>query len=368
MAWKSSSKKNKASAAEQGALRQLSSVRRQRAPFERLSRKIIASTLERYLPEQGPLVEIGMGDGQLYERLPSGVLPRMVHTEPLAAASREFRRRYPSVQVLQAPAEKLPFAAGEVAAVVGLCVLDVVEDQAEVARELARVLRPGGRLIHWLDMSTALGDIIGALAARDLVPLPNVFSDPSAAQWPEDLFLIARGELAIIAQLLTTHRHPLAAPLAQYLRLFGAHPFVLAPALAEFVRLQESGEIRAALRAMFRAAYELASPALKPELARFQGRPFSSAFHFEQLLKRSFTEAAGFDVELSRIETAWELAPRPEGGWDYMSSCVGEQRHLSAVPEVLLCSDAMVGTKVESLFELGVFTFVVTRKRAVSVE
>jgi SAM-dependent methyltransferase len=326
-----------------------------------LSRQIVQATLQRFLPEEGKVVEIGTGDGQLYERLPPEVLPRVVHTEPFAGASREFRRRHPGVEVLQAPAEKLPFGDGEVAAVIGLCVLDVVKDGNEVARELARVLRPGGRFIHWLDMSTALNDIIGALATTNLVPLPNVFGDPSAAQWPEDLFLAPRHELALVRQILTEHRHPLARPLTQYLAIYEGETFALGPAVAEFIRLQESGEIRNALRAMFRSAFELATPEQRNLLAGFQGRPVSSALHFEQKLKRWFTPEGGFGVELSGIMAAWELAPRSQHASDYMSACVGEQRHLGAVPEVLLCSGATVGSSAETLLELGVFTFVASR-------
>ena len=238
-----------------------------------------------------------------------------------------------------------------------------MKDGAVVARELARVLRPGGRFVHWLDMSTALGDILGALATTEFVPLPNVFSDPSAAAWPEDMFLAPRRELQLVASILVANRHPLAAPLMQYLGIYTKPPFVLATAVAEFIQLQESGEIRAALKAMFRAAFELAPPELKPELARFQGRPFSSAFHFEQRLKRWFTPEAGFDVELSGISSVWEHAPRDATGWDYMSSCVGEQRQLPSMPADFLCSDARVGTTAECLCELGVFTFVATRKQ-----
>jgi len=125
--------------------------------------------------------------------------------------------------------------------------------------------------------------------------------------------------------------------------------------------LQESGEIRAALRAMFRSAFELATPEQRSVLAGFQGRPVSSALHFEQRLKRWFTLEDGFRMEFSGILTAWERSPRSEHAADYMSSCVGEQRHLGAVPEVLLCSDATVGSSAESLLELGVFAFVASR-------
>jgi hypothetical protein len=196
------------------------------------------------------------------------------------------------------------------------------------------------------------------------VPLPNVFSDPSAAQWPEDLFLAPRSELSLVAELLAMHHHPLAPALSQYLAIHARKPFDLATAVGEFIRLQESAEIRAALKAMFRAAFELAGPDLKAKLAAFKGQPVSSALHFEKRMKTWFKEESGFSVELSGIMTAWELAPKAGGDVDYMSSCVGEQRHLPVVPDVLLCSDARVGTQVECLRELGVFTFVATRKRA----
>jgi ubiquinone/menaquinone biosynthesis C-methylase UbiE len=361
MAWKSSSKKNRPSSSDLAALRQLQRVREQRLPFEGLSRKIVGATLDRFLPADGKIVEIGMGDGQLRKRLPETLLPRVVHTEPMAAPCREFRRHSPDVPVLQAPAEKLPFADAEVAAVLGLCVLDVVDDGAEVARELARVLAPGGRFIHWLDMSTMLNGIIEAVVPGRLIPLPNVFSDPSASQWPEDLFLAPRRELELVASVLARHQHPLATPMQQYLSVYARSPFELGPAVAEFIQLQESGEIRAALQSMFRAAFELAGPELRQELADFKGRPVSSALHFEQRLKHWFTPQAGFEVELSGIMTAWELAPRSEHDSDYISSCVGEQRHLRSIPDVLLCSDARVGSAAETLLELGVFVFVASR-------
>jgi SAM-dependent methyltransferase len=361
MAWKSSSKKHKPSPAEQVALRRLDSVRAQRRPFEHLSRTITHTTLERALPEDGPVIEIGSGDGQLTARLPPALLPRVVHTEPFAAARREFRKRWPEREVVAAPAEKLPFDDGYAAAIIALCVLDVVEDGPAVVRELSRVLRPGGRFIHWLDMSTRLDEIIAALAATGMVPLPNVFSDPSAAQWPEDLFLAPRHELQTIHSILDAQRHALARPLAQYLSIFGRNPFPLATAVAEFVRIQEDATIRSALRSMFRAAFDLASPEQRAALAKFQGRQFSSALHFENRLRRWFTPEDGFQVQLSGVMAASELVPGTDSSVHYMSSCVGEQRHLPTVPDVFLCSDATVGTGTETLVELGVAVFVASR-------
>ena len=337
-------------------------VRGQRAPFVRLAGKLVGESLERFLPDSGPIAEIGAGNGWLREHLPEAVRERVVHTEPALVAIEDFRRNHPGVTIVQGPAEELPFADGELSAVVGACVLDVVEDGPRVAREVARVLRPGGVLIHWLDMSTRLNEIFSQLARSTLAPLPNVFSDPSVARWPEDVFLVQRRELEVVLELLLRHRHPLSGPLAQYLNLFATDPFPLKSAIAEFVQLVESAELRRALRSLFQVAAELADADLRPQLATFFGRPVSSARHFENRLRHWFLPQAGFRLELSDITRAWELCPKSAfNPFVYESSCVGEQRQLPTIPEALLCSDANLPAETQLLRELGVFVFVARR-------
>ena len=366
MAWTSSSSKNKLSAAERASLNRLANVRRQREPFFELSRRLIEETLARHLPEAGRVVEIGMGDGQLYDRLPMAVLPRVLHTEPQASSSRAFRKRHPDVVVVQAPAERLPLEAGEAAAVVGLCVMDVVPEPVAVVRELARVLRPGGRFIHWLDMSTMLTPIVASLAGTELLPIPNVFADPAEGEWPEDLFLLPRQQLAMIVAILRESGHGLARPLGQYLSLFSASPLAVGTATAELVQLQDDSALRGALKSAFQAAFELADPALRQALASFQGRPVSSARHFEQRLRGWFTTEAGFQIEESSLVRRWQRAKRGESPFRYMSCCVGEQRQLPYVPDALLCPDAAheqaaITDESQLLLELGVASFVASR-------
>jgi hypothetical protein len=341
----------------------LESVRRQREPFRRLSRRLVAETLERWLPAEGSVVEIGMGDGQLRERLPEGLLSRVVHSEPQAAASRDFRKKNPNLTVLQAPAERLPLEAGSAAGVLGLCVMDVVPDGAAVARELARVLRPGGRFIHWLDMSTVLAPIVSSLSGTNLVPFPNVFSDPVENQGalPEDLFLMPREQLALVVAILGSAGHGLAVPMKQYLATYSSSPLAVGAASAELVQLQDNAALRNLLKGAFQVAFELASPEARAQLAAFQGRPVSSALHFARRLDGWFGAESGFRVEESRLVRAWESVPRSASSLPYMSCAVGEQRSLSYIPEVLLCSDARPLSDDESLLELGVFLFVASR-------
>ena len=304
----------------------------------------------------------GAGDGQLRDWLPERLLPRITHTEPLAIAAREARKRQPNVRIVRAPAEHLPFADGELSAVLGSCVLDVVTDPPAVVRELSRVLRRGGIFFHWLDLSTRLNDAFEVLGKADLVPLPNVFSDPSAARWPEDMFLTARTDLALVLEILERHRHPFAKPLRQYLAVFSHVPHTLRPALAEYVQLSDSADLRSALQNMFSTATELAEPRLRERLANFQGRPVASSRFFENRLQTFFGSNSGFEVIFSDIVSEAEsFALSQAMQARYIASCVGEHRELRALPEPRLCPERPLPEATEGLREFGVFVFV-TRK------
>ena len=60
---------------------------------------------------------------------------------------RRIREQPRPVELIRAPAEQLPFAAGQFDTVVSTLVLCTVGDQARALRELGRVVKPGGRLL-----------------------------------------------------------------------------------------------------------------------------------------------------------------------------------------------------------------------------
>jgi ubiquinone/menaquinone biosynthesis C-methylase UbiE len=98
----------------------------------------------------GRVLEIGAGTGAnlgLYNATIDG----LVVTEPESAMLRRLRKtaheHMPLAQVVQAPAEHLPFADGTFDTVVSTLVLCGVDDQARSLQEARRVLGPGGRLL-----------------------------------------------------------------------------------------------------------------------------------------------------------------------------------------------------------------------------
>ncbi|HEY1178227.1 MAG TPA: methyltransferase domain-containing protein [Phytomonospora sp.] len=107
----------------------------------------------------GTVLEIGAGAGRNFARLAAdaewiGLEPdRRVHAKLRASAARHGREPV----VLDAPAEAIPLGDESVDAVVSTVVLCSVGDQDAALAEVARVLRPGGRLVFFEHVAAAPG-------------------------------------------------------------------------------------------------------------------------------------------------------------------------------------------------------------------
>jgi SAM-dependent methyltransferase len=88
----------------------------------------------------GRVLEIGAGTGLNLPHYPEGL--DLVLTEPDAPMARRIGR-----PVVPASAEELPFEDGSFDTAVSTLVLCTVADPARAIAEIARVLRPGGRLL-----------------------------------------------------------------------------------------------------------------------------------------------------------------------------------------------------------------------------
>ena len=98
----------------------------------------------------GDVLEVGAGTGVNLAHYDAGIASLVV-TEPEPAMLRRLRpkafEQAPLAQVVQAPAEELPFEEASFDTVVSTLVLCGVDDQARALGEVRRVLRPGGRLL-----------------------------------------------------------------------------------------------------------------------------------------------------------------------------------------------------------------------------
>lgn len=109
-------------------------------------------------PLVGTVLEVGAGTGANLAHYSSGVR-RLVLAEPdpgmRARLSRRARGR--DATVVDAGAEKLPFADGEFDVVVSTLVLCSTEDPRGALAEMHRVLRPSGKLVFIEHVAAADG-------------------------------------------------------------------------------------------------------------------------------------------------------------------------------------------------------------------
>lgn len=315
----------------------LEQLRAIRAPFRECTQRILSDLAREVLPKEGSLVEIGAGDGQLREWLPEDA--RWVYTEPSEAACRALRQRHPSARVVRGSAERLPFDAGSCAAIVGLCLLDLVDDVDAVFAEAHRILAPGGRLVHVLDLTPTHGVLFRELHAAGKIPLPNLFADPSEKRWPEDLLVTDRAPMQSLVAAAEAAGHPLSAVFGHYFERFSSDTLDVPRAVRAYDALSRSPEVRLLLKTTLLSAYELGH---RQKLAPPRGVPTSSARCFSQRLNAA-ARRAGLHVVLDDVRAAWSHQARETGEGEqlmYRSLAIGHERRMNQLPQTPLCEDA----------------------------
>lgn len=118
------------------------------ATTERLERQLILELLGDV--SSCRVLDVGCGDGELAVELAKrGAIVTGIDTSAamIAAAKDRAKRHNVSVTFEAEAAEHLPFAAEHFDVVTVITVLCFVDDPNPVFREIARVLRPGGRLV-----------------------------------------------------------------------------------------------------------------------------------------------------------------------------------------------------------------------------
>ncbi|MBA4189407.1 MAG: hypothetical protein C0467_15565 [Planctomycetaceae bacterium] len=291
-----------------------------RQPWDRLTRRIVRATLAKYLPHSPEiLVEIGAGGGQLREWLPPEIAAVTTHTEPSKPFVEAFCQRYPDANVLAADAENLPFTSDSVSGVLALCVLDTLPDLATVRNELHRVLKPGGVVVHFLDLATSPDTLFPELIAGGEVPLTNFARDPGLLEvLPEskkallpvaddfDEVLAVRWDAFVpFVGMLAKANQPIVADLGPYARLHQPGSFDPDRFALEFMAISADPS---RLLALNRALLSLTLTARQMGRA-WPLRAVSSRTHLRMKLQNTFATEHGFSLDFAGPISAWEMAP-----------------------------------------------------------
>jgi SAM-dependent methyltransferase len=116
------------------------------SPIQNVRRRIIPLA-------QGIVLEIGVGSGANFPHYDSARVSKLYALEPnpgmIRLAERRRHRTKLNVEFLSLPGEHLPLEAGTVDTVVTTFTLCTIPGIGEAIRGLARVLRPGGKLIFF---------------------------------------------------------------------------------------------------------------------------------------------------------------------------------------------------------------------------
>jgi SAM-dependent methyltransferase len=291
---------------------------RVRQPWDALTRRIARAALAKWLPVSATnVVEIGAGGGQLREWLPAEVAAVATHTEPSEPFLDVLRARHPGAKAIRAGATALPFPAGSADAVLALCVFDTLRDLASVRDELERVVRPGGSVIHLLDLSTSPDCLFPELVAGGELPLTNfagepalleVLTDAQKAPLPpadefDDALAVKWGPFRDFVSMLEAAKHPLAAELGPYAGV--NRPDYLDPQrLADGFMAASADPVR--LLALNRALLKLTLSAKQMGRA-WPLRAVSSRAHLRAKLTAAFGPARGFAVEFAGPVSAREV-------------------------------------------------------------
>jgi SAM-dependent methyltransferase len=265
-------------------------------------------------------LEVGSGLGQLRSLLPANLRDRVTHTDLSGALVRALVERHPGARGTAADVTRLPFEAASVDVVLGLCAFDSFSSPAQAAREIGRVLRPGGRFIHFLDAATNVEPVIDELIAERQLPLPNFFVD-IALRRPEllqgsryerflrpyhDVLSVPISQFVAVQAMLQHVGHPLEKMLERYSAAFLKRPFELVPAARTFVKLTSDP---ATGRPMNQGLMSLFTTLQQPpycERIAFDLRSHSSLAHFKARLEHHFGPEFGYAVRLSDIVYARE--------------------------------------------------------------
>ncbi|MGZ8747170.1 MAG: methyltransferase domain-containing protein [Mycobacterium sp.] len=142
------------------------------------------------IPPGGVALDVGSGPGNVTAKLadaagPDGLALGIDISEPMLARAVEAQAA-PNLGFMCADAQRLPLRDETVAAPTSLAVLQLIPNPAQTLAEIARVLKPGGRVAIMVPTAGNIGPLFRLLPDAGA----NFFSEDELADILEDLGLV----------------------------------------------------------------------------------------------------------------------------------------------------------------------------------
>ncbi len=137
------------------------------------SRQVVQDVFREYIPNEGKILELGSGVGELLGLIPTEYASRLISTEQSLESLKVLKSQHPESTVFSGDILSLPVASGSVDTIASFSVFDTILDLDTALKETSRVLNKDGEFIHFLDIQSHRDTLIDRLPPG-LVPFPNV--------------------------------------------------------------------------------------------------------------------------------------------------------------------------------------------------
>jgi SAM-dependent methyltransferase len=135
--------------------------------------EVVDQVFEQYLAPGSKVVEVGSGSGEFWKLVADRFKGDYECLEQLPQYVEIQHRLYPEAQVTQGDIYRMPYRPESIDAVVAMDVLDVLPKLGGAVKSIQKVLKPGGRFIHFHDRRPNLGFSVRQ-SLPDNIPFPLV--------------------------------------------------------------------------------------------------------------------------------------------------------------------------------------------------
>lgn len=139
--------------------------------FREASADAVRQVFGRHLSSGDEVIEIGSGLGELIKIVPEykGQIQQTEQSQRVVEGNRTLN---PDSNVRVANVYELPFEDGSFDVATGYSSFDTLSNLGKALKEVGRVLRPNGRLIHFLDLQGSANTLFHDYSSQDVIPFP----------------------------------------------------------------------------------------------------------------------------------------------------------------------------------------------------